>query len=367
MEGIEDFALSVTDQSIPDFTMSGTAPDSCCAAQPVALLSGLAYPAYLALDATNVYVGIVGLQSSDPEQTNGEIIRCAKSGCGNAATVIAQPGNNLIPSGLAVVGDSLYWSNSDTAPKLNGNAGYAVGYCGLPTSSHNWQIALGTNLFGQYSWGDCNGPTSIVSNGAQFLITTNCAGGGATLVANPGGLTGSIGTELVDSRCPIDFYGVAADAKNAYWSGVDAKQATKGGVIMMCPLSGCTVSCGAALVTGLSKPAVVAADGISVYWFDNSGAGQVLACAVTGCANQPRVLASGQGYVSSFASDGVNVYWTDTMTNKVLRCAVNGCSGNPTVIAAGQTACASVALDSTSVYWVNVGTGTDGAVMRIAK
>jgi hypothetical protein len=133
------------------------------------------------------------------------------------------------------------------------------------------------------------------------------------------------------------------------------------------------ISAPVVLVSGQAGPAAIAVDRENVYW-KNIGTsdgphdtklsalytgGQVLKCAIRGCAGHPTVLASGRevsGGIPSlaFALDGGDVYWADEgpidgqLSSAIFRCSANGCNDSPTVIGPGAYA---LALHKGRIYW----------------
>ena len=375
-----DLQLSPPDQTAAsvDAAMAVDAtfasPDACCQSQPpdpVALLSGLASPQYLAVDSTNVYVALYGASYTDVEHTNSEVIRCNKNGCGNMPAIIQPPGIDFTPSGLAIsTGTSplLVWGNSNYAPIVNVTASsFTFGFdCLTSGCTSPGELMNGTlPVSGSGNGASCGNTSSFALSGSVAFLTSDCGPGGSLLVAVP--LPRGTVTQI--ARLESLSGSIAADAKNVYWATPD-DPATKKPAIEVCPLAGCASSVnygyGAQFVTGLANtPGGISTDGVNVYWVD-SIAGQVLTCPATGCANQPTVLAGGQGSPGSTALDSANVYWTNFKSGQVMRCALAGCNGKPEVLAQNQSGPSALALDASSVFWINGG-AANGSVMRVPK
>jgi hypothetical protein len=58
-------------------------------------------------------------------------------------------------------------------------------------------------------------------------------------------------------------------------------------------------------------------DSVNVYWV---GAGNVMKCAIGGCANSPVTLVTGLSEPWGLTHDLTNLYWTDYAAGTVTRC-----------------------------------------------
>jgi hypothetical protein len=164
--------------------------------------------------------------------------------------------------------------------------------------------------------------------------------------------------EVVASSGTPGPWGIVVDATYAYWfSG-------RGQRVLRCPkgATGCTPT----VISAPATPSQIAIDGNDVYWW---ASGDVVACSIDGCRDQPTVLATGvttSGFVA-VATDGTSVYWA--AGNDVGKCPVGGCGDASTILATGLVMSApSIALDHQNVYWTedNGRSPMGGAVFRCA-
>lgn len=195
------------------------------------------------------------------------------------------------------------------------------------------------------------------------LTLTPALLGGCGAPAAPGaGETTGAQSEALTNYCPATPNAITAgahgpfavDATNAYF--YDAPPAGPVGVAS-CALAGCAAP--TMLVAG-TYPGRIVTDATNVYW-SNEGtgtyAGDILACAKTGCGGIPTVLASGQGNPIDVAVDASNVYWTTydaTLGSLELRaCAVGGCNGKPRTITGYYPRMTSLVSDGSRVYFMS--------------
>ena len=133
------------------------------------------------------------------------------------------------------------------------------------------------------------------------------------------------------------------------------------------------------LASKQQAPWAIAVDGVNVYWMNLGKSetigsekpvplwkdGQVMACAIGGCADKPTVLASGRSVEpgtdlspAALVTDGENVYWSDATSGSALswavfKCAVAGCNDAPTVIT--PNAAVGLAVHAGKLYWTDGG------------
>ena len=125
----------------------------------------------------------------------------------------------------------------------------------------------------------------------------------------------------------------------------------------------------------------IALDATTVYFghsifYDGTAQrdGEILACAKTGCASAPSLVATSAYGPQSLASDGINVYWTELDSSLpystsgpywLRKCAVAGCGDAPVTVASGLDGPIDLAVDHTYVYWTDSGGRDDGGYGRI--
>jgi hypothetical protein len=323
------------DASVPDATVAdeaardGNGPDvsvkSPCEAapcQPTVLASGTnpSTAGGLVVDSTNVY----WLDSA-----SGQVLACAKTGCGLAPTVLASGQGG--PSGIAISGGTVYWTNM-TAGSV---ASCAVGGCAKSPT----QVASG-----------------LVSPGGIAVDASN-------VYWVETGKTGNVAScPLAGCTSPLVLASVpglllAVDDASVYF--------TDGAGVNVCPLAGCpaapTVLFAAPGATG------IALDSANVYVTTDltgidSASGAVLSCAKAGCAGKPVALATGQAAPLPVAVDSTSAYWGNTQGDAdIWACATVGCKQAPQIITMAALPI-SLAVDDTRIYWSSL-----GSVLSIPK
>ena len=137
---------------------------------------------------------------------------------------------------------------------------------------------------------------------------------------------------------------VRVDQTNVYFGD----EGTITGNVYQCPKSGCAtpIPLGPGYATGLGV------DTTTVYWNDFSG-GQVVACTIGGCANQPTVLAPNQVQAEGVTFDGTNLFWATS--GSVMTCLPPACSPRAAIATGMSTTIVQVASQNGVAYWVNSG------------
>lgn len=300
------------------------------ACQVVTLAAGQAYPVDLAIDAAYVYWTIWG--STAGNFNDGEIRRCAITGCGGVPQTVTKSGSE--PTSVAVDASYVYFGN-------HGDGSVAkcpLSGCAVPTP-----LAPG---------GSGLDPRGIAVDGTNAYWVSNadntlyrCAKNGC-------------------NNAPTPFYTslsgpwrVALDATNAYASG---------DTILQIPLNGDTP---VVLATAASARGIdVGTTDVYFAKFFN-GSGTVSKCAIGGCSQAPTSLIGSQNDPYDVAVDATGFYWSDNGSGDVMSCPLSGCPVNPTVLASGQNAPTRVRVSAKAIFWANSGTvgNTDGSIMMLAK
>jgi hypothetical protein len=298
---------------------------------------------------------------------------------GAPAPTILASGENF-PSGIAIEGATLYWTNQGSISNPVGpGEGLvmsipAVG--GTPTALVPAQ----------------KDPKRVISDGTSIFFTNGgyetdggTAGGGVFQA----GAAGAAPTLLTAAKFPIDLVIVGT---NLIFSDMDANailsvpktggaatqltvaegvrfMATDGnntfytssaGTVNKLPASGGQAQ---VLATGQGDPRGIAVDSGYVYWA-NYGDGNISRVSSLGGAVQ--VLATGQSRPLAIAADSANAYWTNLGAGTIAKVPISG--GAVTAIAADQAAPWGIDLDNTHVYWTNNGNGPNqGSVASLPK
>jgi len=142
----------------------------------------------------------------------------------------------------------------------------------------------------------------------------------------PGTDSGTTDSPACANPCPVITpinrpEGIATDSKNIYWTELGDNFMTSNGAVKGCPLAGCG-SGPIVYANGLANPASIVSDGQTIYWGDYTGGG-VFACAVTGCAMSPRLVANANN-PWGLAIDATYIYWVDQSNNTLHRAIRTG-------------------------------------------
>ncbi|HEX8791815.1 MAG TPA: hypothetical protein VF765_12765 [Polyangiaceae bacterium] len=311
---------------------------------PMRLATGTS-PSAIAIDAAHVYWVDSALG------TVNEV-----SLCGGSATTLVTTSTlgspTLVPAGIAVEGNSLYFTTQDPwNPDEDDGAVWKVPVAGgTPT-----MLVQGRNH---------PGPIAVTGASMTWIDAWGTHADDGTIVQAP--LDGSSMVILASAQNgPL---GLALGGGKAVWttSGfVDSER----GSILETPMGGGGIVDGIGVAQDM--PVGVAVEGTDVFWVDQgdpnvSNSGRVMKTPLDPkAAADPITLVSG-GAPQGIAVDGAHVYWTDSQSQSVNEVPLAG--GTPSTLAAKQPAPLAIAVDDTSVYWTTVAEGTGrGAVMKIAK
>jgi len=313
---------------------------------------------------------------TDPDNCGSCGYDCELSDCELGTCILAS--GQLEPTGIAVDGNYVYWTNKGTTPEyLDGTVAR------LPLAGGIVEVLATAQ----------GGPRTIVAD-ATHIYWLNFIGGTVEKAALDGT---NAATLAVDTWYPFDL---AIDDTHAYWTqwlgSMPKKIPLAGGDIAtmaanMHNSAGIVVGAdkvywtrySAGIITEANKtigfaefvteqdfPYDIAASDSELYWTNqgaNAGQGAVMSMPITGAT--PNVLAGSQNFPTGIALAQNHLYWTtrgsppEYLDGQVLK-VVLGSTGAPQVIASHQRNPHYLAVDGTSVYWTNSAAGT---VVKCAK
>jgi hypothetical protein len=332
---------------------SGCPPEGCAPPSVVVLASGQHTPIGIAVDDSNVYWMNLG-SYSDPSGTYSgpQLMKCAKTGCGNAPTVLASGGWSG-STRLAVSGETIYW---------------AVANLLLSCPTTGCMSAGPTKL-----WSSPLAPTDIAVGETTVYFGDSMTD---SLMSCPTSGCGTKPTVLWPSSQSSNPPSVIAVEGPTVYFG------TQGISVLSCGPAGCAPP----LLVG-GTPTAMAVDATNVYVGTRATASPaaIASCPQADCQTGVSLLTSDLSYCNGIAIDATNVYFTDlgttnlddgsvpSGTGNVSKCPLAGCTGKPTPVAGFVSFPQQIAVDATNVYWTDFGSGTDphgsddGRVIAVAK
>jgi sugar lactone lactonase YvrE len=292
----------------------------------------------------------------------------------------------IVPSGLAVGGGSVFWTTEGAHPGYVGDVfalsltePTAVATRLASTQSYPRALAFADGIlyWGNYGDGKVGRWTGVVIadfgravNGRLYNIVadstfvyfsmevpaTDTAPRSGALGRCPLGGCGAATPEIVATAPDATIMGLALDAGTIYWSTFSSN----GGVYRLA-LDGTSMP--QMVATGQASPLNIAAFGGYVYWTNSSSNTVARAAADALGGLPPAILASAQTSPWGIAADAGGVYWTNMRGGQVMKLSPN--STTPIVLASGQTTPGHLRIDASYVYWVN--TGDNGSIRRVPK
>jgi hypothetical protein len=277
----------------------------------------------------------------------GSITRVAKDGSGSTVVV----NGHYETRGVAIDGNSLYWTNGSFAFDDSGSYWGGVWKCTLPNCTDHTVV-----------YADDFVTHPDVRNGFVFYGSTQSDE--VYRVPSAGGTRETLGS---GGNFPFD---TAADDAHVYYT---SQQTT----FYRAPFDG-----GPSEVVGTqggNALGFVAVDAERVYWVSVDGAGKgVVQSADKAQPAGAKITYSGADDESSVgvAIDTTHVYWSNDGTldggtpvgnGRVRACPKSGCTGAPIEIASGLRFAGPIALDANAIYFVESGAFTQGAVGKVWK
>lgn len=306
--------------------LGGSCYASACS--PVVIVEEPGKPTELAIDATHIYW---------TNQTTGDVRRALLAG-GDAETIFNGVTGALFGRGLIRTGADIYFAIQNADGGI-----FSCPATGCPDAGPKVVLAP-VNSPGFVALGD-GGVLTVaesVSNGRVGQCTLPCLGG----------LKFVTGAEATPTF-------VATDGDAFYWSA-----ATPGLGALRGKRDRDAGTATTSLVTGTAVRQVALSGSEVVFAARDSGV-----TALPRDGGSARRISSTTTQTERFIIDGDFIYFNDTRpsTGQIVRCPFAGCGDSGAIVATLQAAPNALVVDAKSVYWADVGDGTAGRIMRLAK
>jgi hypothetical protein len=296
-----------------DSGAEATLPSPCIATEPTLLASGGKEIQFVALDHDDVYWTDFAQNSVNAVPKAGGSMRVIAPGRGN-------------PSGLVVVGPTIYWTEFGSGDVMSGAAAGGGSFTTLASKQDGaFDIAAARDAVYWTTVQSCS--VARTEDGGKYHV-------------------------LVHAKQP--FTAITSTEDDVFWVSIEEKIIARYQVS-----SGVTSQLLA--VDAVDLPATLATDGKNVYYGGTSPA-ELAVSAISIKGGDPKTLFStscGDAGVTrcmgDVATDGDFVYFT-SRTGEVRKVPTAG--GDAVTIASGQPRPFAIAVDDRCVYWSNLDDGT---------
>jgi hypothetical protein len=327
-----------------------------------ACLNGRCQPASMisALPSTAGYdVGPDGLFYT----SNGTVYGCTQTSCSGT-------NQRQIGGGFASTSDLVL---------TRGMTPNQVVFYASPSQPNNWLYACPVTT------GCPSSPSQIVGYGAQSQASLrsfqanngdvyyqnvgmvsaiyHCLGASSSCTLTAGGGPGTAHVPSADSSLDV-ARAFATDATYVYF--FESINSFNDFALDRCPNN---ASCATpdVLVASIFTPTILVAYNGKLYWSQSKSGDPITQCDLPACTTQTNFLAAMIGDPLGMAVDASGVYWMTT--SGIYTCPLTGCpAAGPTVVTSSISGGSKeLRVQDSSVYWLVPGSGTDGAIYRIAK
>jgi hypothetical protein len=323
--------------------------DGCSAGlcKPANLLDGLTFPTAL---AANDVVGQVFVVA------NATVLKCAKTGCGNAGTPLwtgatyVTKDTSALALGATGMGATVYKAGTSTQayvnPSINGVAGDPTAYTPPGTLTH---LAA-----------DMSPGSSLIVAQEDYGVYTCQSGYCQSASAGTIKYAGEDGENAIAVQAGAPGYLVWPTYNNIHYCKIGSATTTT----PCSPTNLITTTLG-------TQPLDVTVSGKNAYFkYQNGATYQVFGCAFPSGCSAPTLLVDGETAMDGFAADDVGIYWTDKQNGTLRACldTVKGCGSKSIVLTQNLTQPYAIALDKSHVFFTQRGgTAGQGKLTRIFR
>jgi hypothetical protein len=327
-------------------------PPVCCACGCTVLATVQAQPSFLAVDGANLYWSDFGSAANGFQ--DGAIYQMPKGG----GPILALATGQASAGPLAIDDANVYWTTfySGCAPLSDGGA--------CPANSGTVsQVPIGGGPVLQLASKqplpyDIAVDANDVYWSDEGSAATGSGDAGPSLWSIPIGAAGAakqLASDSLETGVGAGG-GLAVDANDVYWEGVDASGAS----VDALPKGGGAI---VTLVDGQAATVGLTIDSANAYWWSPASAGSVSSVPLDGGAAATALVSGTSGFPT--AQDAANLFLVDADAGAVLSLPKAGATA-PTIVCGSQIYPQWAARDATNVYWVVTGSPGDQGGMIVS-